>query len=293
MIDPVSQLRALEKKKDFFIGIDSDGCAFDSMEIKHKECFCPNFINYFDLQPVSKYARDAWDFVNLYSQTRGCNRFIAVTTALDLLRERKDVIRRNSPIPYLNELRDWVGRETKLGNPALEQEVRNNPSPEMKNIYAWSLAVNETVAKIVRNVPPYPFVRECLEKMQEKADAIVVSQTPFEALNREWTEHSIDGYIRLIAGQEMGTKTEHLKYAATGKYDPDKILMIGDAPGDMKAARNNSALFFPIVPGKEEQSWERLFKEALGKFFDGTYKGSYEDALVNEFTASLPSHPQW
>ena len=53
-------------KHDFFVGIDSDGCAFDSMELKHKECFIPNIINYYNLQAISKYAREAAEFVNLY-----------------------------------------------------------------------------------------------------------------------------------------------------------------------------------------------------------------------------------
>ncbi|MBN2510914.1 MAG: HAD family hydrolase [Spirochaetales bacterium] len=283
----------MEKHHDFFVGIDSDGCAFDTMEIKHKECFCPNFISYFDLQPVSKYAREAWDFVNLYSQTRGCNRFLALTLALDLLRARKEVVKRGALIPELKLLKGWVQAETKLGNPALEKEVKRNPSPEMENILRWSLAVNETVARIVHHVPPFPYVRDCLEKMQQKADAIVVSQTPLEALVREWNEHEIDGYIRLIAGQEMGTKTEHISYAAKGKYNPDNILMIGDAPGDYKAALENGARFYPIVPGKEEESWERLNNEALDRFFGGTYKGDYENELIASFTASLPSHPSW
>jgi hypothetical protein len=26
---------------EFLVGIDSDGCVFDSMELKHKECFIP------------------------------------------------------------------------------------------------------------------------------------------------------------------------------------------------------------------------------------------------------------
>jgi len=37
-------LAELEPEHDFFIGIDSDGCAFDTMELKHKECFTPNII---------------------------------------------------------------------------------------------------------------------------------------------------------------------------------------------------------------------------------------------------------
>ena len=32
----------LQPRYEFFIGIDSDGCAFDTMEIKHKECFASN-----------------------------------------------------------------------------------------------------------------------------------------------------------------------------------------------------------------------------------------------------------
>ena len=56
-------LLELQPKYAFFVGIDSDGCAFDTMEIKHKECFTPNTIKHWDLQPVSKYAREAALFV--------------------------------------------------------------------------------------------------------------------------------------------------------------------------------------------------------------------------------------
>jgi hypothetical protein len=52
-MSPQEHLLALKPEKEFFIGIDSDGCAFDTMEIKQKECFCPNFIKYFRMQPVS------------------------------------------------------------------------------------------------------------------------------------------------------------------------------------------------------------------------------------------------
>ena len=52
--------------------------------------------------------------------------------------------------------------------------------------------------------------------------------------------------MRLIAGQEYGTKAEHLALAAKGKYADDHILMIGDAPGDFKAAKSNGVLYFPI-----------------------------------------------
>ncbi len=41
------------------------------MEIKHQECFTPNFIKHFHLQSVSKCAREAWQFVNLYAKDAG------------------------------------------------------------------------------------------------------------------------------------------------------------------------------------------------------------------------------
>jgi phosphoglycolate phosphatase-like HAD superfamily hydrolase len=132
-----------------------------------------------------------------------------------------------------------------------------------------------------------------LEKLAGRADAIVVSQTPYEALKREWDEHGISTSVRTIAGQEMGTKTEHIGFAAEERYPSEKILMIGDAPGDLKAARANDALFFPVNPGAEEASWERLFNEGLEKFFSGEYAGDYEKALIDDFDKHLPEDPPW
>jgi hypothetical protein len=106
-------------------------------------------------------------------------------------------------------------------------------------------------------------------------------------------KRNITQFIAMIAGQEMGTKSEHLKYAAAGKYPAGKILMIGDAPGDYKAAKDNQALFYPINPGREEASWQRLHDEALDRFFKGTYAGDYEARLVKEFEATLPEKPGW
>ena len=110
---------------------------------------------------------------------------------------------------------------------------------------------------------------------------------------RWWVEHGIKEQVRLIAGQELGTKTEHLRLVAEGKYAPEKVLMIGDAPGDQKAARSNHALFYPIDPGREEESWRRFEGEALPRFFAGQFAGSYEAELTKEFEACLPERPTW
>jgi phosphoglycolate phosphatase-like HAD superfamily hydrolase len=292
MSDPAQLLRDFQPAAPFFVGIDSDGCIFDSMEIKHKECFTPMFIKHFRLQAVSKYAREVWEFVNLYSKTRGANRFPALSRALNLLRDRPQVMARKVEIAGTGSLDEWISRESKLGNATLAAEVRRG-NTALLPVQAWSEAVNRCIEDIVQGVPPFPLVRECLQKIRAHADAMCISQTPAEALKREWAEHDLDRYVQVIAGQEMGTKAEHLELAAGGKYDASRILMIGDAPGDFKAARGNKALFFPINPGDEERSWQRLLDEALDRFFAGTYAGEYEAGLVREFDARLPEQPTW
>ena len=292
MSDSAQSLRDFKPKHDFFIGIDSDGCVFDSMEIKHKECFTPMFVKHHKLQAVSKYAREVWDFVNLYSKTRGANRFPALVRALNLLRERSEVKARKVNVPSYPALEDWIKRESKLGNATLAAEV-DGGNEDLSHIKIWSDAINEQVSDIVHGVPPFPLLQDTLDKSLNKADMMVISQTPCDALEREWAEHDISKYVEIIAGQEMGTKTEHLKFSAVNKYDSNKILMIGDAPGDHKAAKDNKVLFYPIIPGNEEHSWERLYTEALDRFFAGTYEGAYEEKLFSEFDNSLPEKPNW
>lgn len=293
MSNPAQPLIDMKKEKEFLVGIDSDGCAFDTMEIKHKECFIPNIINKWDLQPVSKYAREAAEFVNLYSKWRGINRFPALINVLELLEDREEARKRGYKMPDIGPLRNWVENETKLGNPALEKAVEQTGNPVLEKTLDWSRAVNETVAKIVRNVPPFPYVRESLKRISENADAIVVSATPNEALKREWQEHDIARYVKVIAGQETGTKKESLENGRKGRYADDHVVMIGDAPGDLKSARANNVLFYPINPGDEERSWKRFYEEAFDKFLRGEYAGAYEEKLIAEFDRYLPSTPPW
>jgi phosphoglycolate phosphatase-like HAD superfamily hydrolase len=282
-----------QKKHDFLIGIDSDGCAFDTMEIKHKECFIPNTVKYFGLQSVSKYAREAAEFVNLYSKWRGINRFPALTMTLDLLEERTEVKNRGTKIPKLQGVRDWIERETRLGNPALTAEVEKTGNEDLKVALEWSIAVNNMVEDMVQGVAPFPYVKQSLEKLVPLAEMIVCSATPNAALKNEWEEHDIARYVMAICGQEAGSKKETLGQAKNFGYEGNKVLMIGDAPGDMKAAKAVGALFYPINPGREEQSWERFYKEACDKFLNGEYAGEYENQLIAEFDEYLPELPPW
>jgi phosphoglycolate phosphatase-like HAD superfamily hydrolase len=278
-------------KHDYFVGIDSDGCAFDTMEVKHKECFIPNTINTYNLQGIAKFAREAAEFVNLYSKSRGINRFPALIETIQWLQKRPEVKARGVRLTMPAGLVQWVKTETKLANPALKKAVEATGDPDLKQALAWSLAVNEDVTKIVRGVPPFPFLRESLNKLTGRADMLVVSATPGEALQREWEEHDLDQYVAAICGQEVGTKKEILVIAQ--KYKPNHALMIGDAPGDYEAAKKNDALFFPINPGHEDKSWQRFFEEGADRFLNGTFAGKYQQELLDEFDRYLPAQPPW
>ncbi len=299
MTDAAKALKEFKPRNKFFVGIDSDGCAFDTMGIKHRECFCPWMIGCFGLQPVAQAARECKDFADLFSKTRGANRHKTLKLILEKLLPCHPMVKqRGFEVPQLPYYFAWVDDpKSVLSNDGLKRAIAETEDlqvkKELEQVLDWSKKVNQAVTDIVKGVPPFPFVRESLEKIRPLADVVVVSATPGEALLREWEEHDIAKYTDVIAGQEMGTKAQHLEYATKGKYEKECVLMIGDAPGDMKAARANNALFFPVVPGKETESWKRFYVEAFDRFIKGQYAGGYEQKLVMEFGASLPEKPAW
>jgi len=289
----------LKKSNDFFVGIDSDGCVFDTMGIKHRECFCPMLIAYFGLQPVAHAARECKDFADLYSKTRGANRHkTSVRILTELLPSHPEVRERNFKVPAFPYYEQWVNDpQSLLSDNGLEQAIAPAPNEEARKefrlVLTWRKRVNELIKEVVKGIPPFPYVRESLEKIRRTADMIVCSQTPTEALVREWQEHGIQDYPAVIAAQEMGTKADQLKYASQGKYAENHVLMIGDAPGDLKAAQANRALFFPVNPGHETASWKRFYEEGFDRFIHGTFAGPYQNGLIAEFESYLPEHPSW
>jgi len=297
--DPAKSLKEFKPKHEFFVGIDSDGCAFDTMGIKQRECFCPWLIAYFGLQPVAQAARECKDFADLFSKTRGANRHkTAKRIIAELLPNHPMTKTRNFKVPQYPHYFAWVDNpKSLLSNDGLKMAICETMDSEVKRelelALEWSERVNWAIGETVKGMPPFPYVRESLENIQPQADVIVVSATPNEALKREWEEHDIAGYVEIIAGQEMGKKAQHLEYATRGRYEKDHVLMIGDAPGDMKAAKANDALFYPINPGNEVESWKRFHDEAFDKFIAGQYAGQYEEKVIAEFDAYLPELPPW
>ena len=298
-VDPAQPLKDFRPEHEFFVGIDSDGCAFDTMGIKHRECFCPWMITCFGLQPVAQAARECKEFADLFSKTRGSNRHETARRVIaELLPNHPMTKARGFAVPQYPHYFAWVDDpESTLSNDGLQNAIDSTSDPqarkELELALAWSERVNWAIEETVKGMPPFPYVREGLEKVQPLADVVVVSATPNEALRREWREHDIAKYAAVIAGQEMGAKALHLEYATRGKYEKNHVLMIGDAPGDMKAAKANDALFYPINPGDEVKSWKRFCDEAFDRFINGRYAGEYEEKLIAEFDAYLPELPPW
>jgi len=292
------RLQEFKPRRDFLVCIDSDGCAFDTMGIKQRECFCPWMIAYFGLQPVAQAARECKEFADLYSKTRGANRHVTIKRILtELLPSHPQTKAFGFKVPQFPHYFAWVDDPNSLlSNDGLKRAIAAAHDPlakeELAHVLEWAQRVNWAVKEIVKGIPPFPHVRQSLEKLSGRADMVVVSATPLEALEREWAEHEIARYAGLICGQEMGTKTEQI--AAVGShYAEGHVLMIGDAPGDMRAARANGALFYPIIPGDEIASWNLFYEEAMERFLAGTYAGEYEGMFIKRFERALPERPPW
>jgi phosphoglycolate phosphatase-like HAD superfamily hydrolase len=292
-MDYQNDLKKLKPGHDYFIGIDSDGCVFDSMEVKQKEFFIPNALKYFNLFSISGILRETWEFVNLYSIYRGGNRFTSLAKVFELLNERIEVKEPGYKLPDMSALKRWIKSETKLSNANLRKYFESNYDHDLEKVVRWTEALNEDISRWLTKIPPFRHALPAIKKISSQADLLIISQTPLEALEREWKETEMTGYIKAIAGQEHGTKTEHIAIAAKGRYEADKILMIGDAKGDLDAAKNNGVLFFPVLPGKESESWERFSNESFNKFIKGSFSGKYERKLIREFIKSLPEKPVW
>lgn len=283
------------RDKEYLVCVDSDGCLLDNMELKHKECFCPATVNSWDLQAISKYAREAAEFVNLYSRTRGYNRFPAIIRTLDLLFDREEVKKVGVKKPELAPLEDWIRTSKNLSTTGLTEYCNQceNPDPVLLQAIRWGNEVDANIRHIVRNISPFPMVKESLKVLHGFANIVVVSATPNEALRRELAACGIMEFVDEVAGQEMGTKSENIRKAMAGHYAPDHVLKIGDAVSDYMAACDNHVLFYPIVPGSEVESWTEAGRSVAEAFRAGTYKGEMMDSCVERFLNALPEHAPW
>ena len=170
--------------------------------------------------------------------------------------------------------------------------LRERPSPFLETLLAWSHAVNDAILASGAVFDVFPGVPTALAALHARCRVGIVSQSPERVLRQDWGAHGLLAHVDLVAGQELGAKPAQLAALAEGR-PPADVLMVGDAFGDLNAARAFGCRFFPILPGREGESWERLTREVFPDFLAGRYAPEREAALVDAFSAALPERPAW
>lgn len=271
-----------EKSKDYLICIDSDGCVMDTMTIKHTKAFGPEVINTFNLNDKKEKILTYWNELNLFSKNRGINRFKALSMTFSYLKEEM-----NFEIKGTEDFKKWCEETKSLSNEALIQEIVKTNNNFFRKILQWSNNVNESINMLPKVDCVYEGVRETLNYVKDYADIVVVSSANKDALNEEWSNWDCKKYVKQLLDQDFGTKTICIENLIKYGYKKDKIIMIGDAFGDLEAANNNGVLFYPILVGKEKYSWDRFKRYAFSKFLNGNYDDIYQQKFLNEMKEIL------
>ncbi|HSR04798.1 MAG TPA: HAD hydrolase-like protein [Proteiniclasticum sp.] len=268
------------KSEKILICIDSDGCAIDSMTVKHEKAFGPALVEIWEVSAEKQEAvLKEWNDINLYTMTRGINRFQGLVTILGMYPEYADE-------EQLYKLKTWVETTNTLSPESLKKEYNKSGLEIMKKALAWSDRVNE----IIRQLPlaePFAGVKETMELMKSKADIAVVSSANKAAIEEEWKKSGLYDLVDYFFAQDDGTKSECIKKLLETGYDRKKTIMVGDAIGDYEAAKNNQVWYYPILASKEEVSWSELNENYLSVFLSGGFDKEVQNNLLSEMNENL------
>lgn len=269
-------------RKEFLICVDSDGCAMDTMNSKHISYFGPLLVDCYGLRENRAEVLKRWNTINLYSMTRGINRFLALKLLLEELSAaglyHADISR----------LTAWVETADSLSNAALKNACQaDGGDGALQLALVWSEQVNQAIRDSGSGHQVFAGVEEALVRMGADADIVVVSSANQEALEAEWRDFADQGHIKRIMSQSDGSKAECIKILLAKGYRTDHVLMIGDAPGDQSAAAENGVYFYPILAGREEQSWAEFLTSAAIRFLAGEFTTAYQLELIDSFQQNL------
>ncbi len=283
-----------EKKSEFMVCIDSDGCAMDTMEVKHRTCFGTQWIATYGLEAYQDECMKLWLDINLYSITRGVNRFKGLAMALEemvkrgvLVTDKKAAVGGKIYIGGLEEFVSWTKEAKELSNPALLAFAQKSNSECVEKALLWSIRTNRAIYHLPAEDKPFLNVKKAMDAMCKQADLAAVSSANGEAVEAEWSKHQLKEECRVLLCQEAGSKAYCIGEMIKKGYAKEKILMVGDAPGDRDAAVKNGVLYYPILVGKEAESWERLLNEAFPKLLEGSFDSNYQTELIREFEKNL------
>lgn len=281
-----TDIATFQRQNELLICVDSDGCVLDTMEVKQRRAFIPLTLKYWGLEPLGDVAWQMAAFVFLYSTYRGLVRYELLIKLIDFLHAD------GHSVPDIGAIRDFVANPDYANTlPELKRYEVNHPAPNLNTAIVWAKAIDSAVRGLGTEFPIFPLASDCLHKMQAVADVVVVSVTPTEQLRREWQAHHLTDLPDLITGQEYGAKAKRIAALLEKGYAKDQVLMMGDAPGDWRAAKANDVCFYPILAGQETQSWKDFYDQYLADFLAGRYSPQQQNALVDRFNANLPDRP--
>ncbi|CAI3330809.1 HAD hydrolase-like protein [Enterococcus cecorum] len=259
----------------FVFCIDSDGCVMDTMTYKHQLFFGPLAVDVFEVKNREAFLQE-WDRVNLFSRTRGVNRFVGLVMGLEY-----------AGVKNIENLKAWVEHTPQLSNASLEAQIAQNPSEDLKKALVWSNAVNQHIHDYKGDTHTFESVPESLKKLHQLGKIWIVSSANKEAVQSEWQEHGLMHYVDVLFCQDKGKKEDALAQLFTEGYTHSEILMIGDSPGDLKAAEVNQVGFYPILVGKEKQSWTRLAEQVASDFVNQALSKEDYQSYADEFWHNL------
>ncbi len=278
----MSSIGDFVKRREYLVMVDSDGCAIDTMEVKHSRCFGPCMVDEWELGEWREEILARWNEMNLYTTTRGTNRFKGLATAL------REISEKYREIEDIEALVEWVEHSSELSNAALEREIKRNPRVSLGKALRWSEAVNRSINELPDGeIKPFPLVTEALAAAHRVADVAVVSSANLGAVIDEWGRHGLLNYTDAVMAQNSGNKTECIKKLVEKGYDKNKVVMCGDALGDLEAADKNCVYFYPILVRRESESWQEFIDVALTRLLDGSYGDGYAEKKKNEFIENL------
>lgn len=266
--------------------MDSDGCVLDTMEPKHRRCFTPALIKVWGLEEIESLACDGFLAINLYSNHRGVNRFMALHLFWRWLADRAPKGFLAHALPPPDRFNDWVRRGGPLSEATLAAELARSPADiGLGRTLRWSRLVNQ----LSQSLPPvraFGGAPEALANAASLSALHVVSGGNGATIREEWHAAGLDRFVCEFHTQEAGSKEAILRGLAA-RPGAGVGLMVGDSPGDADAAQAAGSLFFPIIPGREEESW-RMFRHAvLPSFLTGRYTAADSDDRTATFRAAL------
>lgn len=272
-----------KKNKKYLVCVDSDGCAIDSMDIKHYRCFGPCMVEEWNLSTWNDEILKRWNDINLYTKTRGINRFKGLSIAL------QEINNQYIKIEDLETLVNWVETTNELSNASLQREIeKNQESISLKKALSWSNSINTKIKKLPEEeILPFEKVKEALSLAHIDADVAIVSSANLGAVLEEWKRHELLPHTDIVLAQNAGTKAYCIQELLKFGYDPKDVVMCGDALGDMDAANKNNVNYFPILVRHEKESWEEFINNGFNKLKEGTFSGSYQEELINKFLKNL------